>query len=357
VQPGFYINLPIGLVVLLCLFFFLHIPSTHLAASLTLYEQISKLDPIGTCFFLPGIICLLLALQWGGVEYPWSSARVLVCLIIGIILLFAFIIVQVLKGEKATIPPRVIGQRSVLAAAWYAFFSGSAMMIVIYYVPIWFQVVQGVSAVGSGIRTLALVLPLVAGSIIGGVITSRTGYYTPPMIVASLILSVGAGLLTTWTVTTKQAEWIGYQVIFGLGLGLGMQQGNLAIQAVLPRKDVSTGTALVLFAQSLGGTVFISVAQNIFVSKLGVYLGDVKGIDAPAIVNSGTTGLRHLVPIEVLPLVLDAFSRALVKTFYVSLGTSCVGALGALGMEWRSIKKGEGQGEKKSNKGIEDVKV
>jgi MFS family permease len=251
----------------------------------------------------------------------------------------------------------VITQRSVFAAVWYAFFSGSAMMVVVYYVPIWFQAILGVSAVGSGIRTLALVLSLVFGSVLGGGVTFRTGYYTPSMIVGSLILSVGAGLLTTWSVTTKQAQWIGYQVIFGFGLGLGMQQGTMAIQTVLPREDVSTGTALVFFGQSLGGMVAISVAQNVFVSKLGDYLGGIEGLDVVTIVHAGTTGLRRFVPPELLSQVLDAFSRALVNTFFVALAASCIGIFGALGMEWRSIKKGEGQGAKKTNSEIEDIKA
>lgn len=343
---GFYINLPIGAVVLLGLILFLDIRSTNLAKNLTSREQISQLDPIGTLFFLPGIICLLLALQWGGVEYPWSSPRVIVCLVLGLILLLAFVAVQIWKGEKATMPPRVITQRSVFAAVWYSFFSGSAMLVVVYYVPIWFQAILGVSAVGSGIRTLALVFPLVIGSVLGGAITFRTGYYTPPMIVGCMILSVGAGLLTTWTVNTRRAEWIGYQVLFGFGLGLGMQQSNMAIQTVLPRKDVSTGVALVFFGQALGGTVFISVAQNIFASKLADYLVGIEGIDVHAIVNAGATGLRHFVQPESLPEVLDAFSNALVKTFYIALAASCVGFLGALRMEWRSIKNGEGQSVK-----------
>jgi hypothetical protein len=240
---------------------------------------------------------------------------------------------------------------------WYGFFSGSAMLVVVYYVPIWFQAVLGVSAVGSGIRTLPLVLPLVGGSVWGGAITFKTGYYTLPMIVGSFILTVGAGLLTTWSVNTKQAEWIGYQVIFGFGLGLGMQQGNMAIQTVLPKKDVSTGTALVFFGQSLGGTVSISVAQNIFASKLRDYLGSIEGLDVAPIVHAGTTALRHFVPPELLSQVLDAFSRALINAFYVALATSCLGIFGAISMEWRSIKKGEGQGEKKINSENTDSKV
>jgi hypothetical protein len=231
------------------------------------------------------------------------------------------------------------------------------MLVVVYYVPIWFQAVLGVSAVGSGIRTLPLVLPMVGGSVWGGAITFKTGYYTPPMIVGSFILTVGAGLLTTWSVTTKQAEWIGYQVIFGFGLGLGMQQGNMAIQTVLPKKDVSTGTALVFFGQALGGTVSISVAQNIFASKLRDYLGSIEDLDVAPIVHAGTTALRHFVPPELLSQVLDAFSRALVNAFYVALATSCLGILGTIGMEWRSIKKGEGQGEKNTNSENTDSKV
>lgn len=225
------------------------------------------------------------------------------------------------------------------------------MMTVVYYIPIWFQAIQGQSAVHAGLRTLGLILPLVISSILAGQITHRTGYYVPQMIASSIIMSVGAGMLTTWDVDTPRAKWIGYQVIYGFGIGLGMQQPNMAIQTVLPRKDIPTGTALVFFTQTLGGSLFVSVAQNIFASRLGHYLRGIPGLDVPALFNAGATGLRELVRgSDILRVVLEAYNKALSKTFVVGAAVSCAGIVGALAMEWRTIRDGEGQGETKKEK-------
>ncbi|KAF2470168.1 major facilitator superfamily transporter [Lindgomyces ingoldianus] len=351
----FYINLPIGGVTIIGLLFFLHVEGTNLAKTLTPAEQARQLDPIGTLAFLPGVICLLLALQWGGSTYPWSNGRVIACLVLAGILLTVFILVQIYNGEKATLPPRILKLRSILSALWYSFFSGSSMMVVVYYIPIWFQTIKGVSAVNSGIRTIALILALVAASMTGGSVTYRTGYYTPCMIVGSMIMSIGAGLLTTWTVDTDRAKWIGYQVIYGFGMGLGMQQPNIAIQTTLSKRDVPTGTALVFFVQQLGGAVLVSAAQNVFASKLRIYLAGIQGINVPEVIHAGATGLRLVVPKELLRAVLVASNRALMKVFLVGVVVSCLGIVGALTMEWRSIKDGEGQGERpKEKKGDEE---
>ncbi|KAF2269954.1 MFS general substrate transporter [Lojkania enalia] len=318
----FYINLPIGAVVI----------------------QFLQLDPISTAVFLPGTALFLLALQWGGVEYPWSSARVIVCLVLSGILLLVFIGVQIWKCEEATLPPRVISQRSVAAAAYYIFFSGASMQVFVYYIPIWFQSIKGVSAVNSGLNTLALVLSLTVASVVAGIITNRTGYFTPSMIVGSVILSIGAGLITTWTVDTRGGKSIGYQVLYGFGIGLGLQQPNMAVQTTLSRQDIPIGTALMFFSQMLGGAFMISVAQNVFAAWLQDYLGSTQGIDVEAVIKAGATGIRKVVEPSLLMQILESFNKALTKAFYVGLAVSCAGIVGALLTEWRSVKDGEGQG-------------
>jgi hypothetical protein len=97
-----------------------------------------------------------------------------------------------------------------------------SMVVVVYFLPIWFQAIKGVSAVKSGIDTLHLVMALVLASIIAGEITAKTGYYVGQLIACSIVMSIGAGMLTTLKVGTGHSMWVGYQVLYGVGLGLGM---------------------------------------------------------------------------------------------------------------------------------------
>lgn len=112
------------------------------------------------------------------------------------------------------------------------------------------------------------------------------------MISCSVLMSIGAGFITIFKTDTTSAKWIGYQVIFGLGLGMGMQQAGLAAQAVLPKKDISVGVSVIFFAQSLGGAIFVCVGQSILQTSLTSSLKTISGIDATTVVTAGATELR-----------------------------------------------------------------
>ena len=135
------------------------------------------------------------------------------------------------------------------------------------------------------------VLSLVVASIVSGQITARVGYYVLAMIISPIIGSVGAGMIATLNQDSGHAMWIGYQVLFGFGLGLAMQVTSLAAQAVLPREDVSIGTAVMFFSQQLGGAIFVSVGQNVFINSLVSGLANAPGLSAMAVVNTGATDL------------------------------------------------------------------
>jgi hypothetical protein len=186
---------------------------------------------------MPAIVCLLLALQWGGTTYAWSSARIIVLLVMFCILILSFIGIQIWQGDKATVPPKIF-VRSVAAGAWFGICLGGAFFTLIFYLPVWFQAIQGVSATESGIRNLPLILSQVLASVISGVLTTKIGYYTPWMYCATVLMAIGGGLLTTLKVNTGEGMWIGYQIIFGLGSGAGFQQPLIAAQTVLPLDDI-----------------------------------------------------------------------------------------------------------------------
>ena len=343
----FYINLPLGAVSLLIVLLFLHIPPPP-KADLSTREKLIRLDPVGTLLFMPAVISLLLALQWGGLDYPWSNPRVVALLVLFGVLLISWIATQIIGKENATLPPRIILQRSVAAGLAMSCCIGGVMLSLGFYLPVWFQAILGVDALQSGIRQLPFILALVVAAIVAGGVVTKSGYYTPCLIVCSCLMATGAGLLTTLRVDSGSSQWIGYQFLLGFGMGLGQQQSGLAAQTVLKPEDVPVGVSLMFFGQSLGGAVFICVAQNIFIQQLFQNLRGVVGdANASLLEHVGATDLRNYVPSELLSPTLVAYNKSITTTFYVAVAIASLSIIPALTFEWKSIKglrgpKGEG---------------
>jgi MFS family permease len=128
----FYINLPIGAVTILTILFLLPVPHQPLK-SLPLREKIDELDLYGVFFLLPAVVCLLLALQWGGTIYAWNSSTI-IGLFVGFGLMISiFVGLQFYRGDKATLPPSVLKQRTVASAGLFCFFMGASIFVLIYY--------------------------------------------------------------------------------------------------------------------------------------------------------------------------------------------------------------------------------
>jgi MFS family permease len=348
----FYINLPLGGFTVAALAIFLNLNEHKPKLSLT--EKLNQLDPLGTLLFLPSIVCLLLALQWGGIEHPWSDGRVIAVLVVFGVLFIGFLIVQVInRNTNATIPARIFFQRSVFFGGIYQFLLGSTLLCTIVYIPLWFQAIKGTTPVKSGVDTIPLVLGLVVMSIFSGVAVQKLGYYTPFLYLGTIFMSVGAGLMTTLKADSSHSKWIGYQAILGMGVGLALQQANLAVQTCLPERDGPLGIALIFFFQTFGGAVFMSVGQNTFIDKFISQLRLVHGINPDVIGQTGATALRSAVPKDLLPQVIVAYNYAITHgPFLVSTIIACLSIIGALGMEWRSVK------ERKDQVGqVEDLEI
>lgn len=177
-------------------------------------------------------------------------------------------------------------------------------------------------------------------SALGGLLVNLLGYYTPLMFLGSGLLTIGCGLCTTFKVHTDRSIWIGYQVIIGVGAGVGFQQCYNALQTVLSLKDIPIGIAIVTFSQSLSGALFISIAQNVFQNRLIEKLTDyAPRIDPDVIIRGGAANLADRIPSRLLPSVLFAYNVAVTQTFYVSVGTAALSFLGAGLVEWKSMRK------------------
>ncbi|KXX72948.1 putative HC-toxin efflux carrier TOXA [Madurella mycetomatis] len=337
----FWINLPVGAVTMLVIIIFFPDPQRQARnEDDTLLQRVMRFDPLGTLVFMPAIICLLLALQWGGTTHPWSNWRIILLFCLFGVLILAFVFIQYRQQDMATVPPRIFLKRSVWSSGFFILCLGGAFLGSAYYLPIWFQAVKDASAVGSGIMNLPALVGVVLASVAAGAAVTVWGYYAPFMIACSVVASVGYGLTTTFHPDTGSAAWIGYQIILGVGIGVGFQQPLIAVQTVLDIEDVPTGASVIVFLQTLGGALFVAVSQNVFANKLVEYVAAyVPAIPDPSFVlGLGATGVQEAVDPAFLPGVTLAFNDALTQTFIVFTALSAVSILGAVFVEWHSVK-------------------
>ncbi|KAM3535274.1 hypothetical protein MY4038_001515 [Beauveria bassiana] len=341
----FYINLPVGGVAMAIVVWAVHINrNTKHSEGLSIVQRILKLDLVGTAIFIPAIICLLLALQWGGATYPWSNSRIIGLFVGAGAMIALFIGVQWWRSDQGTFPPFLFKNRSIVAAMSFCFFFGAGFFPLIYYLSVYFQTIQGVSAVQAGIKVLPLLLATVICSVVSGAMVSRFGTYNYVIVPCMVLFSIGAGLITTFDVHTPLREWFGYQVLAGLGVGAGFQIAAVVVQTVLPQEWIPVGTACVQFFQSLGGSIFIAVAQTVFQNGLleGIESANL-GIDSRIFINSGVSQARNILQQlhreDALPLVLDAYMKGLRNTYYISMACAICAFLSALALEKRSVKE------------------
>ncbi|OTB09651.1 hypothetical protein M426DRAFT_50588 [Hypoxylon sp. CI-4A] len=345
----FYINLPLGGIAILFLILFLpYKPAAQPVRGLK--EQIKQFDLLGAFFLIPSVICLLLALQWGGVQYSWSNGRIIALLVVFGILGIVFFGVEYWQKDRATIPMRLLKNKNILGGSWYCMTIWGCMFVFTYYLPIWFQAIKGVSATDSGLMNLPSILGLVLFSIIAGGLATALATFVPLLLISSAITAVGAGLLTTLEVDSTIGYWFGYQVVLACGVGLGSQNVMLVAQTAVSQGDMAMATSILTFVQTLSSSVWLAVAQNVFQNQLVKNISaNAPELDAASIINAGVTAIRESVPPDQLSAVLEAYNNAIIQTFYAAVSLAALSIAGPACMDWISLNP-----EKKPSKDTVD---
>ncbi|KAK4539779.1 hypothetical protein LTR36_010367 [Oleoguttula mirabilis] len=340
----FYINLPIGGVSFAIIAFFFRTPSHAAPVKASLKEKLSHMDIIGTFTLLGALICFLLAMQWGGVTKPWSSPDVIGLLVGAGAITIAFLVLEWYLGERAAINYRLLKTKTISFQLMYQVIMAGCFFVLLYYLPIYFQVVSGVSASESGIRNIPLIACSSLFAIAAGIIISTTGEYQALMLMASTLICIGSGLMYTLNVGSGDGEWVGYQVIAGVGLGLSVQVAVIVCQGVADPKDLSEASALALFFQLLGGAIFVSVAQSLFTNKLLSSLSrSVTSVSPGMVVGAGATGLRDILSGTELQSAIEGYTVGLQAAFTLSVALAGAGVLvGLLSVVFDRRKLGKG---------------
>lgn len=338
-------SLPIGAFAIVVIAFILEINREVNPDHLSIWQRIKKLDLIGASILIPATICLLLALQWGGSVYPWNSSRIIGLLVGAGCLTIVFIYSQIKLGDKGTLPPHLFRNRNTLFVFIFSGSFAAGFYSLTYYLAVYLQSVKGSTALHAGIQMLPLLISGTISSTGTGALISATGYYTPFMLFCMALFSTGAGLLTTLSTTTSFGRIFGYQVIAGLGIGVGFESGIIAVQAVVPPKSIPVAISVVGFTMAISGTVFLPISQTVFQNGL------LKGIetnapqlDAHVFAQSGATEIHSLLASMnqqgALEIVLQAYAQGLNHAFWVVTACATAAFFAACGLEWKSVKKG-----------------
>ncbi|KAK6068444.1 major facilitator superfamily transporter [Seiridium cupressi] len=338
----FYINLPIGGFAAAVLFLFFESPAhsrneaDHRASW---KEKMLQMDFPGFFCCIAAVTCLLLALLWGGTTKSWNSSEVIGTLVGFFLFTILFVLVEWKSGERAMVVPRIMKQRVVLFGTIGGFFAGGAQFVLVYYVPIYFQAILGTTAQDSGVRNLPYIIGSTITTVLAGATITNTGFFTPLIVGGGALWTVAAGLISTWSQTTSTGQWIGYQVLAGLAVGLCYQPPILAAQALAAPTDVAATSAILLFFQTMGGAFMVSAAQTAFtnglIQKLMLYS---PGTNVKAVIATGLQELRVKYHGAELDAIIQSYMGGLRISFAIIVGLAGASTVAGMFMPWKSIK-------------------
>jgi len=335
----FFVNIPLGiLIILLFIFFF-----PHLRPDI----QKHKLDYTGIVTLILAVVPMMLALSWAGVDYDWISLPILGMFAFSAAMVLLFVIIES-RTEEPIIPLWIFRNGIVRVSSITIFVVGFAMLAGIFFVPLYFQGVLGSSATASGSFLTPMMLGLVVGAFISGQMLSRTGgHYRLQGVVGLVIMALGMFLLSSMTVETSYAMAVVNIVLTGFGVGITMPLYVIAVQNAVPYSVMGAATSTINFFRSLGGVFGLaivgSVMNNSFSSE---FIGNVSPAAAevlpPDRLASMANNPQELVSVsaqtelksmfdglgekgaalfdQLISTLREALNSALTEVFLVSLG-------------------------------------
>ncbi|KAK7973234.1 MFS general substrate transporter [Apiospora saccharicola] len=262
----FWMNLPIGGVALVLLYFVLHV---HYDKEMPLAQKLRRIDWLGNGLLMAGTIAMLYALSYAGVRYSWDSWHTLVPLLIGFLIVVSFFIWEGLElSADLVMPLRLFRHRTSLISAINTFLHWMVVYWAMYFLPIYFQIVKLYSGRQTGVALLPMAFISIPGCAIAAIIISRTGKFKMLHLVGEGVFTIGMGLFALQWEGSTTAEWAIYQSIVALGGGVVMETLLPAFQAPVPESDQAAATATWAFIRSVGGIWGVSVPAAIFNNKI-----------------------------------------------------------------------------------------
>jgi EmrB/QacA subfamily drug resistance transporter len=315
----FYINLPIGAVALVVVTVVL--PATSARRKHTI-------DYLGATLLAGFATCVVLATSWGGTTYPWGSPEIIGLFAAAVLLLAGWWLAE-RRAAEPVLPLRLFRNPVFRVSSAISLAAGFAMFGSISYLPLFLQVVHGVTPTLSGVYLLPMVGGLLITSIASGQLIARTGRYKVYPIVGTAVLAVALFLLSRLDEHTSTALMCTYFFLLGIALGLVIQVLVIAVQNAADYTDLGAATSGVTFFRSIGGAFGVSIFGAIFSNRLASELASaLHGITLPGGISASgaaaNPALLAKLPAAVQAGVHHAFSLALHPVFLAAIPVALV---------------------------------
>lgn len=320
------VSLPIGFAAALTMFLCFKDPIRPKSA--TLREKILNLDLNGGTLLSGSLSCFVLAMHWIGIN-SWTSPRVIGSFVGFVGLLVCFVINEWAMGSKAMVQAHLFKNKLVLANLCYIFFLAGAFFPLMYTLPIQFQSVNSTTASQSGIRLIPLVLGVSVFTMISNGLLIFWRHYKPFLLVGALLAAAGNTRIYTLDASTPTKDWIGYEMITAVGVGLALQIPMIANQALVPADDLGAVTSMSLFMENCGTALFIASSEAAFTNGLLSSLKtNLPNVDAREVFDAGATQIRSLFSGRELEQVLGSYLDGC-KTSHI-IAVTCGAVAGAI---------------------------
>ncbi|KAI8391665.1 major facilitator superfamily domain-containing protein [Radiomyces spectabilis] len=332
---NFYINLPIGAAAMIILMVFLQLPMPQE----NFKAKMLRIDYIGTVLVLAFATLFLLAMNFGGQAYPWKSTAVLLPLVLSVLIIGALVYVECKIAKEPLLPPPLFKNRSINCILISNWFFGSILFTTLYYLPIYFQVVKGDSAMWSGIRLIPMQMVICVFSTSSGLLITKTGFYRPLITLGTGLLALCMGLFSMLDIHTPWPLIYGFTVIAGAGMGCIFPSSVIGLQASAPAKDIAIITGLGSFCRILGGALGIAIASAVLNSSLTDVLAEHIPEEYARKVISSSEYVRNGLPAEYLERTLQVYVDALQLIWHVMIPMAGVAFLCSLLVRHYSLRR------------------
>jgi EmrB/QacA subfamily drug resistance transporter len=260
----FWINVPIGIAALVV---------TSLALRMPVIRRDHKIDYLGAAFVVASVSSILLYTAWAGPEFGFGNPRSLALLGTGVVLVAILMFIES-RAAEPMIPLRLFRNRVFSPTVAFTALMGVAMFGGIIFLPVYFQVVQGMSPTRSGLALLPMIVGIFTTSIGSGQIMTRTGRYKVFPILGSAVTALALLALATLGDATPYWQVAIYVYFLGFGLGMTMQIVVTAVQNAVERRDMGSATSSVTFFRSMGGAFGTAIFGAVLATQLGHHLAE-----------------------------------------------------------------------------------
>ncbi|MEI8334314.1 MAG: MDR family MFS transporter [Chloroflexota bacterium] len=254
----FYINIPLGLI---SLFFIARLLPTVKRAGAT-----RTFDVLGAAVFIAAVVPFLVGLT-NKQSGEWTDPTVGGFIVFGLVAFLVFLAIEY-RAKEPLVPLDLWRDRTYAGSIVATFFAAFGFFAATIFLPRFYQVVRGESAMMSGYELFPLLIGVIASSIISGQIISRTGKYKVLITGSMVLMIVGSFLLTHMTSTTDVWVIRAWMLVLGIGIGPTLAAFTIVVQNAVPFAKLGVATSNLTFFRQIGGVVGLSIGGAIFETVL-----------------------------------------------------------------------------------------